>query len=214
MEDRLLSKGTYLALISAIVASGFLIIFATSLLLGDQTASRAIPASDLLVPIVLSIAVLIVGCYILWRGKMIKSAKLCLVGFYIVSIVLGLPTGLLLPMFGLNTIAAAAAGTMLIVAIFGFAGFLFPHFFAKIQGICTTGLFGIIAVELVYLFLNVHQTWTDWVAIVIFCGFIGYDFYQAVHAERTKANAILFATEIYLDIINVFLSLLSIFDRD
>ena len=55
--------------------------------------------------------------------------------------------------------------------------------------------------------------WNDWVVIVIFCGLIGYDFYQAATDEPTVDNAIWYACENYLDLINIFLRVLNITGR-
>lgn len=210
-----LSLGTYIALISALVASGFLLVFLASAFFSDPSAAMIVPETSTLTLTIASIIALIVGLVIQWRGAKIENVPLCLIGFYMISAVLGSLTAMILPLYDLNTITAAAGGTVLIAVCFGVFGFLFPNFFAKIHGLLVIGLLGMIVVEIAFLLLGVSQGWTDWVVLVIFCGFIGYDFYQAVHVPKTAVNAIIFATNIYLDLINVFLRLLSIFgNRD
>ena len=51
------------------------------------------------------------------------------------------------------------------------------------------------------------------VVILLFCGFIGYDVYRASTALPTFTNALWYAVDLYLDIINVFLRLLALFGR-
>ena len=63
------------------------------------------------------------------------------------------------------------------------------------------------------MLFGVQQTLTDIVVILLFCGFIGYDVHRAATAVPTLTNAVWYAIELYLDIINVFLRLLAIFGR-
>ena len=72
-----------------------------------------------------------------------------------------------------------------------------------------TGMSTIIML-VVMLFMGVSQTWIDFVVIVVFCGFIGYDFHKAMYDEPTLVNAVYNASELFLDIINVFVRVLSI----
>lgn len=212
-DNNQLSRGKYLAMISALVASGFFLIFASSTFVSDPSFAHMFANTSSAVVLVASIAALIVGLVIQWRGAKMKSIPMCLAGFYIISVVFGILTAIILPMYDLNTITAAAGGTIAIAVVFGILGFLFPNFFAKIHGILVVGLLAMIVVEILFLIFGISQGWTDWVVLLIFCGFIGYDFYQAVHVPATKINAVLYATEIYLDLLNVFLRLLSIFGR-
>lgn len=214
-KNTLMSRGKYIALISALVASGFFLVFIASAFVSDPTFSKMFTGTSSVAMLIASIAGLIVGLFVQYRGTKTDSIPLCLVGFYLISIVLGILTAIVLPMYDLDTITAAFGGTIVIAIVFGLLGFAFPNFFAKIHGILVVGLLAMIVVEILFLILGVSQGWTDWVVLIIFCGFIGYDFYQAVHVPTTKINAVLYATEIYLDLLNVFLRLLSIFgNRD
>lgn len=85
--------------------------------------------------------------------------------------------------------------------------------FAKIQGELTAALLGLIIVQLVMMFMGVQQTWVDFAVIVVFCGFIAYDFHRASVDIPTLVNAVYYSSELFLDIINVFIRVLSIFGR-
>lgn len=77
----------------------------------------------------------------------------------------------------------------------------------------TAALLGLIIVQLVMMFMGVQQTWVDFVVIVVFCGFIAYDFHRASVDTPTLVNAVYYSSELFLDIINVFIRVLSIFGR-
>ena len=74
-------------------------------------------------------------------------------------------------------------------------------------------LLALIVVQVVMGLMGVSQTGIDLLVIVVFCGFIGYDFYRAMQDEPTLVNAVYNASNLFLDIINVFVRVLSIFGR-
>ncbi|MCR4901801.1 MAG: Bax inhibitor-1 family protein [Butyrivibrio sp.] len=85
-----------------------------------------------------------------------------------------------------------------------------PEFFSKLGGILLGSLIGLIVVELVLMIFGVSQTITTWAGVIIFSLYIGYDYWKAQQYPKTVDNAIDSALDIYLDIINLFLRLLSI----
>ena len=72
---------------------------------------------------------------------------------------------------------------------------------------------GILA-ELVATFLF-HYTGTafDWLFVVLFSGYIGYDVAKSQIYPKTVDNAVDCALDIYLDIINIFIRLLALLSR-
>ena len=89
----------------------------------------------------------------------------------------------------------------------------FPKFFQRVYGIGFGILLATILVEIVLMFMGVSQTITDLIVIVVFAGFIGYDTYVATTAPPTLPNAVLMASNLFVDIINVFLRILNILGR-
>lgn len=86
----------------------------------------------------------------------------------------------------------------------------FPELFKGLGGALAGCLLGLILCEAVLLILRVPQNMTDWVAAGIFSLYIGYDVYRSQQFERTLDNAVDCALDIYLDIANLFIRLLSI----
>ena len=90
-------------------------------------------------------------------------------------------------------------------------GTSFPKLFEKIIGTITAALLITIIVELVEVFLlGMHTSILDWLVALIFCGYIGYDWGRANQIPKTTENAIKYAAVLYLDIINLFLRILSL----
>ena len=74
-------------------------------------------------------------------------------------------------------------------------------------------LVGIVA-ELVATFLF-HYTGAafDWIFVILFSAYIGYDVAKSQIYPKTVDNAVDCALDIYLDIINIFIRLLAILSR-
>lgn len=93
-------------------------------------------------------------------------------------------------------------------------GSLFPAFFRRIYGALTAALLLVIIVELVDIFfLHKNPGYIDWIVVVIFCGYVGYDWGRANSIPKTVDNAVDSAAALYMDIINLFLRILKILGR-
>lgn len=92
--------------------------------------------------------------------------------------------------------------------------YTFPRLFPKIAGALTIALLLVIVVELIEIFIfNTHHGILDWIVVLIFCGYIGYDWGRANQIPKTIDNAIDSAAALYMDIINLFLRILRILGR-
>ncbi len=74
-------------------------------------------------------------------------------------------------------------------------------------------LIGLLVCEVVLLIFRVDQVVTDWIAAGLFSLYIGYDIYRSQQFPMTVDNAVDSALDIYLDIANLFIRLLSIMGR-
>ncbi|QQS23321.1 US12 family protein [bacterium] len=108
--------------------------------------------------------------------------------------------------------------TLTITAVIGIAGILYPKSVAHWGGFLLTGLIALIVCQFGAILLasfgypvQFAFTALDWVGVFIFSLYIFYDMNQAVRAEFTTRNALTFAVGMYLNIINLFLRLLSLF---
>lgn len=209
-KDTEMSRRNYIALMSLLIAAGFAVVAVGGIVMSDPAIGSIFPAASSLSVAIVSLVVCIVGFVIQWQSAKQKNPTLALIGYALISITLGVLTAWTLQYYDIGTITAAFIGTVVIAVSFGALGYIFPSFFEKIHTILVVCLLAMIIVEIVLMVAGVSQGVTDWIVLAIFCGFIGYDFYQAMHVEHTKINAILYATNIYLDLVNVFVRLLSI----
>ncbi len=146
-------------------------------------------------------------------GKARENLAVAFAGYVLFTLTFGFTTSTVLAYYSLDSISLALSATAGIMVVFGVAGLAFPRFFARIQGVLVVGLLAVIGIEFLMMIFGVHQSFMDIAVIVLFCGFIGYDVFRASTAVPTLTNAVWYAIELYLDIINVFLRLLSLFGR-
>lgn len=209
---RLISRRLYNALLTGFVVLSFVIMAACSYI----TSTYEFMLFMMRNPFALTIGMLvgsIGGIIAMSVGRSKESLALGLVGYALFSLTFGFSTSFILGMYDMQTISLAFSATAGIMIVFGAAGIMFPNFFAHIQGVLLVGLFALLVVQLVMALLGVGQTMVDVAVVVLFCGFIGYDVFRASTATPTVTNALWYAIELYLDILNVFLRLLAIFGR-
>ena len=150
-----------------------------------------------------------VGTYLANRSR---SSAVRFLGFNLLVVPSGAIIAACLPYYHYETVLYAVLGTALIAGIMLIAALVRPQTFEDIGAVLVLGLISVIVVEAVLLFFfGRSSTFIDIAVIIIMAGFIGYDFVQANKAARTVNNAIAFAIDLYLDLINIFIRLLSIF---
>lgn len=88
-----------------------------------------------------------------------------------------------------------------------------PQLFHNLGGTLFFSLvIGVIA-EIICMLFGIATPIFNWLFVVIFSLYIGYDWHKAQDYPKTLDNAIDSALDIYLDIINLFIRLLEIFDN-
>lgn len=135
-------------------------------------------------------------------------------GYNLVVLPIGLMLAVLLPQFPVQiivkalTITGIVTLTMLVLAVTA------PQFFLGIgRTLFVALLVGLVAEVVATLLLGYRGAWFDWIFVIIFAGYIGYDVAKAQAFPKTLDNAVDSALDIYLDIINLFIRLLSILAR-
>lgn len=127
------------------------------------------------------------------------------IGVVLTSVTYSYDPGLI---FRAVVVTACVTGIMMIISM------IIPSFFLKLGRVLFLSLLLVIIVEILALFFSWHVFHvTDVIIAVIFCGYIGYDWVVAQRIERTVDNAIDTACNLYVDIVNLFLRILSIMDR-
>jgi FtsH-binding integral membrane protein len=136
------------------------------------------------------------------------------IGYNFVVVPFGLIVNLIVSNYDASLVSDAIRVTGLVTIAMMCFGSLFPAFFQRIAGALTVALLIVIIVELVEVFLfRIHHGIIDWAIVLIFCGYIGYDWGRANRIPKTVDNAIDSAAALYMDIINLFIRILRIMSR-
>lgn len=136
------------------------------------------------------------------------------IGYNFVVVPFGLIINTVVSQYDPELVTEAIRITGLVTIAMMCLGTLFPAFFQKIAGVLTMALLLVIVVELIEIFIfNTHHGILDWIVVVIFCGYIGYDWGRANQIPKTVDNAVDSAAALYMDIINLFLRILRILGR-
>lgn len=136
-------------------------------------------------------------------------------GYNLVVVPFGLIINLVVNRYDASLVADAIRVTGIVTVVMMCLGSLFPAFFKRISRALGIALLIVIIVELVEIFfLHRHHGIIDWIVVVIFCGYIGYDWGRANQIPKTVDNAIDSAAALYMDIINLFLRILRIMGRN
>lgn len=137
------------------------------------------------------------------------------IGYNLVVVPIGLVLSVALEGEDSGQIMHAIIITGCIFVIMTCLATLYPQIFAKLGRVLFISLLVLIVTELVAM-LIFHYTGTifSWAGAAIFTLYIGYDWHVAQAAPKTLDNAIDAACELYLDLINLFLDILSLLDKD
>lgn len=138
------------------------------------------------------------------------------IGFNFVAVPFGLIVNLVTSQYAPDMVINAMQVTAVVTCIMMAMGTAYPKFFASIASGLFWGLIAAIVAELVLtLVFKMHLTIIDWIVAAIFCGYIGYDWGRAAALPKTVDNAVDSAAMLYMDIVNLFIRILSIMgDKD
>lgn len=165
--------------------------------------------------------VLLVGYLVLAFAGIIISAKshnpwISFLGYNLVVIPFGLIITLMVETYGgldSEVVTQAFLYTLLISVAMMACVMIAPNFFSKLGGALSMVLIGMIVCEIVLLIFGVKQIWTDWLVAALFTLYIGYDIYRSQQYPKTLDNAVDSALDIYMDIANLFIRILSIMGK-
>lgn len=142
-----------------------------------------------------------------------KNPIVSFIGYNLIVVPIGALLSICLPGYSIGLILSAIIVTAIIAAIMMLLGSMFPQFFSKIGlTLFIALLVGIIA-EFVAMLLGYGGDIFNWIFVIIFSLYMGYDWYRAQAYPKTVDNAIDSAVDLYLDIINIFVRLLEIFGK-
>ena len=150
-----------------------------------------------------------IGCSILVHKS--NSPAVSFAGFTGMAISMGLLLTFYVTAFTGHSVSYAFIATALITVIMVLQSMLYPGFFQNLGRTLFVSLIGCILVELIgSLLFGLPMTIVDYAVALIFCGYIGLDWHRAQQFPKTLNNAVDSAADIYLDVVNLFVRILSI----
>ena len=135
------------------------------------------------------------------------------IGYNLIVVPVGALLSICLPTYNPSNIMAAVLVTALITGIMMILGIMFKNFFSRLGIVLCVSLIVGIVLEFIAMLLGYGGDLFNWLFVLIFSLYIGYDWYKAQAYPKTLDNAIDSALDLYLDIINIFLRLLEIFGK-
>lgn len=136
------------------------------------------------------------------------------IGYNMIVIPVGLLLAVALPSYNLNDIAFAFGEALAVTTIMIIISNTKPNVFRKMGSALVTALLAFIVVECILLLFGFDFILMDFIAVGIFTLLVGYDWAMAQEYYKSSVTAILVASSLYLDIVNLFLRLLNIKSKD
>lgn len=209
-----ISRRAYNALTYGMVTVSFIITWGMYRFVNDGGIQNLFGGLNPIIMLIVYLVGSIGGIILMSVGKSKQAVPISLVGYGIFTLTFGGTLALLLTRYNVGTIYYAFAITACISGIFLILGVMFPQFFAAIGRVLVGALLAVIVVELIAtIFLHADQTIFDYIVVILFCGFLGYDSYRMAQDSPTVPNAIFYASDIYIDIVNILIRVLDIMDR-
>ena len=160
-----------------------------------------------------------IGYFVLAIAGIAISARsanpwMSFLGYNLLVLPIGVLLCLILPGIPVAIVTKALLLTGIVTATMTLLGLVAPNVFLGMGRTLFIALIVGILAELVATFLF-HYTGTafDWLFVVLFSGYIGYDVAKSQIYPKTVDNAVDCALDIYLDIINIFIRLLALLSR-
>ena len=154
-----------------------------------------------------------IGCTMLVYKS--SSPAVSFLAFTGLAISMGLLLTYYLTAFSGQLITDAFLMTAIITVAMMLAATLFPAVFASIgRGLGAALIITIIVEVLATFIFRRNLAVTDYVVVLIFCGYVGYDWAKAQAYPKTMDNAIDSAADIYVDVVNIFIRILSIMSKN
>ncbi len=198
-----LSLASYNAIIGIVLVWGFALSALIVKVAGDYFLTWN--------PIVLSILYLVVAIIGMVISRRSDRPSISFLGYNLVVVPFGVVLSVILQgvtVFSvLHTVAITAGVTLIMLVVSA----MVPQVFLKMGRVLFIALLAVVVIEILCLIFGwYHPTIIDWIVALIFCGYIGFDWAIAQEKPHTLDNAIDSCVDLYIDVANLFLRILSL----
>jgi FtsH-binding integral membrane protein len=137
------------------------------------------------------------------------------IGYCMVILPIGALLALALPAYSYQTVRSAFFATTLLSVAMILLAIMYPRIFYSMFKVLAVSLLVAIIYQMIAIVAGFgSNTLVDWLVVLIFCCYVGFDVSLARNRPKTLDNAVDSACGLYLDIINIFIRLLSIMSRN
>ncbi len=142
-----------------------------------------------------------------------KNAFISFIGYNLVVVPIGAVLSICLQGYSGIDILTAMGATGIVTFLMLVLSTINPNFFAGLGRTLFFSLLAGLIVEIVLMFMGISTPILNWFFVILFSLYIGVDWCKAQQYPKTMDNAVDSALDIYLDIINLFLRILSIISK-
>lgn len=165
-------------------------------------------------PILFIVGYFVLGISGILISSFSKNAGISFLGYNLVVLPVGAVVSMVVSAYvksdSIGQVYQAIVYTAIITFVMIVLSIIFPNFFSRIGGFLFMCLIGLIVAEITALFLFPGtQNIFSWLGAILFALYIGHDHWKAQQFPKTLDNAVDSALDLYLDIINLFLRVLS-----
>lgn len=140
-----------------------------------------------------------------------QNPAVSFIGYNLVVLPFGMMLALVIPGFPAGVVVKAMALTGMVTVTMALISIVRPQLFLGLGRTLLIALVVGVVAELVATFLLGYRGQLfDWLFVLLFSGYIGYDVARSQVYPKTLDNAIDSALDVYLDVINLFIRLLRI----
>lgn len=202
-DATIITDAQYNLTIGLTVAVGFIIDFFMAFYMKDLILS--IPVAGILIGYFL---MGMGGAYVVHKST---SAFVSALGFLVLAAGMGLILTYFLNAYELSSVYMAFGITAGITVVITAVAAIAPRFFLSLGSALAVSLVVTLVAEVLcsFLFPGVLR-FTDYAIVLIFCGYVGYDWARAQQYPKTLDNAIDSAADLYVDIVNIMIRVLEI----
>lgn len=197
-------------LIGAVLLWGFLLNYLMVTLFGEQITQFV--ARIGVIPFLIGYFVMIIaGSILIHKG----GAALSFLGYNLIALPVGVVVCACVDGVPMSVVKSAVLVTAIVTLSFMIIATLIPGFFLRMGRVVGFGLLISIIAEAVTMFLFRRAfPIFEWICVGLFSVYIGYDWARANTCAFTADNAVDIAASLYLDIINLFLRILEIMNKN
>lgn len=204
-----ISERAFNAIFGGVLLWGLLLNYAIVALFGNRfiyVAANGNPAFYLIIYLISAIA----GSALIATPK----PSLSFLGYNMIVLPIGFELCIALGGYANDTIRTAVLLTIIYSLAFMILANIWPGFFKRMGPVLFCALLVGVIGGLICAIAFGRSYRSEWIGAGLFALYIGYDWHLANTCARTVDNAIDLAASMYLDIINLFLRILSILARN